>query len=109
LILIRPQTKTAPLSSPKTPQTPTTAPKGLAASKFAEEDVDSPIADAKSEKEQETTVEGEHDSSSAALASVREPSPNSSLVSFLDANATFPKPVHAERNQRRVSALTDNF
>lgn len=58
------QTKNTALPSPKTPQTPTTT-KGLAASKYAEEDDAAP---AKSD-----AVEGEHDSSSAALASVRQP------------------------------------
>jgi hypothetical protein len=55
------QTKNTALPSPKTPTTS----KGLAASKYAEEDDAAP---AKSD-----AVEGEHDSSSAALASVRQP------------------------------------
>lgn len=64
------QTKYTTLSSPKTPKSA----KGLAASKYAEED---DVAPANSD-----AVEGEHDSSSAALASVRQPSPN--LVFVLD-------------------------
>jgi hypothetical protein len=63
------QAKGDALPSPNTPTTK--APEGLRASKFAEEDVDSTTTDVKSE-----AVEGEHDGSSAALASVREPSPN---------------------------------
>lgn len=58
------QTKNAASPSPKTP----TIAKGLAASKYAD-DVDAAPANSEA-------VEGEHDSSSAALASVRQPSPN---------------------------------
>jgi hypothetical protein len=56
------QTKNAASPSPKTPTT-----KGLAASKYAEDVGAAPASSA---------VEGEHDSSSAALASVRQPSLN---------------------------------
>jgi hypothetical protein len=58
------QTKNTVLPSPKTPTTT----KGLAASKYAD-DVDAAPANSEA-------AEGEHDSSSAALASVRQPSPN---------------------------------
>jgi hypothetical protein len=61
------KTKIGSLASPKSPAK---ASQGLRASKFAEEDVDSTTTDVKSE-----AVEGENDSSSAALASVRPPFP----------------------------------
>ena len=46
---------------------------GLAASKYAEEIEPDTVASPSAKPE---AVEGEHDSSSAALASVRQPSPN---------------------------------
>jgi hypothetical protein len=55
------------LPTPKTPNV------GLAASKYAEEIDPDTAASPSAEKE---AAEGEHDSSSAALASVRKPSPN---------------------------------
>ena len=72
-----PITKSFPLTTPQTKSAtvlgaaPTTPEQGLRASKFAKEEVDSKDADVKF-----GAAEGEHDSSSAALASVREPSPN---------------------------------
>jgi chromosome segregation ATPase len=59
-----PQTKSAAVPSPKTPSSATKAPSGLRASKFAENVDEAPTNEAE---------EGEPDSSSAALASVREP------------------------------------
>jgi hypothetical protein len=85
--------QTKSVNSPKTSKKP----KGLAASRFAED-----LEEAKPE-----AAEGEQYSSSAALASVRKPSPNSSiffLAPFLPSLG-----VTRTRNTRRENSLTDNF
>jgi len=75
------QAKNIVLQAPKTP-TSAKSPQGLAASKFAAEPDSPETPSAKAEPETET-AEGEIDHSSAALASVRQPSPNSQLLSLL--------------------------
>ena len=73
------KTKNTVFPAPKTP-TSAKSPKGLAASKFAAEPDSPETPSAKAEPE---AAEGENDSSSAALASVRQPSPNSQFLSLL--------------------------
>jgi len=63
------QARITAASSPNTPKGVTNAPSGLSASRFAEDIGSAPSVE-------EEAAEGEPDSSSAALASVREPSPN---------------------------------
>jgi hypothetical protein len=93
ILTVYTQTKYTTLSSPKTPKSA----KGLAASKYADEDDAAPASS--------DAVEGEHDSSSAALASVRQPSPN--LVFVLDhfllssSQFQYPQLHHRKEEQTR--------
>jgi chromosome segregation ATPase len=95
------QTKNTVLPAPKTPQ-------GLAASKFAAES-DSP--ETPSAKEEPESAEGENDSSSAALASVRQPSPNSQLLSLIASSPQASEPLTPlpEKRNKRTAALTDDI
>ena len=99
------KTKNTVLAAPKTP-TSAKSPQGLAASKFAAESDSPETPSAEAEPE---AAEGENDNSSAALASVRQPSPNSQLLSFLVSSQTSDlPPLMKKRNERRATALTDH-
>jgi hypothetical protein len=98
------QTKNTVLPSPKTPTSAKSPKGGLAASKFAAEPESPVTPSAKAEPE---AAEGEHDSSSAALASVRQPSPNTPVLSLLVSSPNLT--ISPNKRNPRTAALTDHI